>query len=423
MQLRISNVGKIERAVIDIDGITVIAGENNAGKSTIGKLIFAVFNSLNGMDDKVEAERKNRIYNIFSTAMQERVIWNDTSRVGEERRFRVLAKELSDAIMERLHDGEMVDAGAFIKEKLKEYSIESNAEEIDECVSKVKALLAVPDKRVMTEIITRWFGAVFQKQMSPLGKEETESKIDIEIKKKIVSLTFKENACTDWNSDLGILHQAFYIDNPFVIDKMSRHYTTGTIMERHLLGFLRTEQKDIYADIFDAVMAKDKLEEINRILGEVIEGDIEEGQDGNYCVRSNQYNKPINVINLSTGMKSFAVIKKLLQSGSIKQKDVVILDEPEIHLHPEWQLLYAKMIVLLQKEFDLSMIITTHSPYFLDAIDVYSSKYGIADKTRYYLAENVGAASVLNDVTGNLDAIYKKLSDPLQMLENLRYNG
>lgn len=58
MQLRISNVGKIERAVIDIDGITVIAGENNAGKSTIGKLIFAVFNSLNGMDDKVEAEKK-----------------------------------------------------------------------------------------------------------------------------------------------------------------------------------------------------------------------------------------------------------------------------------------------------------------------------------------------------------------------------
>ena len=423
MQLRISNVGKIERAVIDIDGITVIAGENNAGKSTIGKLIFAVFNSLNGMDDKVEAERKNRIYNIIRTTMQERVFLDSEPPVGGNIKVRVLAKELSDAIMERLHDGETVDAGAFIKEKMKEYSSGADAEGTEECINRVGALLAVSDKRVMTEVITRWFGEVFQKQFSPLGKEETESKIDIEIKKKTVSLIFKENACTDWNSDLGILHQAFYIDNPFIVDKMSASYTACTIMEKHLLGFLRNEPKDIYADIFDAVMAKDKLEEINRILGEVIEGDIEEGQDGNYCVRSNQYNKPINVINLSTGMKSFAVIKKLLQSGSIKQKDVVILDEPEIHLHPEWQLLYAKMIVLLQKEFDLSMIITTHSPYFLDAIDVYSSKYGIADKTRYYLAENVGAASVLNDVTGNLDAIYKKLSDPLQMLENLRYNG
>ena len=123
MQLRISNVGKIERAVIDIDGITVIAGENNAGKSTIGKLIFAVFNSLNGMDDKVEAEKKNRIYNIIRTTMQERVFLDGEPPVGGNIKVRVLAKELSDAIMERLHDGETVDAGTFIKEKLKEYSI------------------------------------------------------------------------------------------------------------------------------------------------------------------------------------------------------------------------------------------------------------------------------------------------------------
>ena len=81
------------------------------------------------------------------------------------------------------------------------------------------------------------------------------------------------------------------------------------------------------------------------------------------------------------------------------------------------------MIVLLQKHFDLSMIITTHSPYFLDAIDVFSAKYNIADRTKYYLAENTGNTSVLQDVTNNIDAIYKKLSDPMQMLENLRYNG
>lgn len=126
---------------------------------------------------------------------------------------------------------------------------------------------------------------------------------------------------------------------------------------------------------------------------------------------------------MSTGMKSFALIKRLLESGNLKEKDVIILDEPEIHLHPEWQLLYAKMIVLLQKQFDLSMIITTHSPYFLDAIDVFSAKYNIADRTKYYLAENTGNTSVLQDVTNNIDAIYKKLSDPMQMLENLRYNG
>ena len=144
---------------------------------------------------------------------------------------------------------------------------------------------------------------------------------------------------------------------------------------------------------------------------------------GEFYLQLNGYNEPVALSNLSTGMKSFVILKMLLEKGSLSEKDVVILDEPEIHLHPQWQIAYAELLVLLQKQFDLSMIITTHSPYFLDAIDVFSAKYNIADRTKYYLAENTGNTSVLQDVTNNIDAIYKKLSDPMQMLENLRYNG
>lgn len=40
MKLNIKNFMKIKEADIVIDGITVIAGENNTGKSTIGKYCF-----------------------------------------------------------------------------------------------------------------------------------------------------------------------------------------------------------------------------------------------------------------------------------------------------------------------------------------------------------------------------------------------
>ena len=43
MKLKLENVGKISSANIDLNGITVIAGENNTGKSTIGKMLFCVF--------------------------------------------------------------------------------------------------------------------------------------------------------------------------------------------------------------------------------------------------------------------------------------------------------------------------------------------------------------------------------------------
>ena len=208
-----------------------------------------------------------------------------------------------------------------------------------------------------------------------------------------------------------------------MLDYLTSYLGTPRITEAHLIKYLINEQEDIYDNIFDAVVAKDKLNEIYKILEEVIEGDIETNQNGEYYFKSNKDIKPLNIVNLSTGLKSFALIKRLLEVGAIKEKDVLILDEPEVHLHPEWQLLYAKLIVLLQREFDLSMIITTHSPYFLDAIDVFSTKYNGSIKPHYYLAENVGNTSLLHDVSDNIDAIYKKLSDPMQMLENLRYNS
>lgn len=43
MILEIKNIGKFNEAKIEIKGITVIAGPNNTGKSTIGKFLFLYF--------------------------------------------------------------------------------------------------------------------------------------------------------------------------------------------------------------------------------------------------------------------------------------------------------------------------------------------------------------------------------------------
>lgn len=428
MQLKISNVGKIENATIDVNGITVIAGENNAGKSTIGKTMFAIFNSMNNMDEKIAQERKNRIRNIINGLLKGKIIQNIGTISDRRRRINIISTKLLDEIMEYLDSEEVDTLEAYLRKQISETTIFDNHEDeeefVTECAAKVEALLAISDKRVMTEVVTRWFGRVFEGQISPLWEEEIESEIEIVIKDKKILYHFKENTCISLETEVNILHQAFYIDNPFIVDEMSSYIiSSDNIMKNYLLNSLQTVSEDIYENIFDAVAAKEKMAEINEISTEVIDGDIEKNQDGEYCFKSNNYAEPLNVVNMSTGMKSFALIKRLLESGNLKEKDVIILDEPEIHLHPEWQLLYAKMIVLLQKQFDLSMIITTHSPYFLDAIDVFSAKYNIADRTKYYLAENTGNTSVLQDVTNNIDAIYKKLSDPMQMLENLRYNG
>lgn len=64
----------------------------------------------------------------------------------------------------------------------------------------------------------------------------------------------------------------------------------------------------------------------------------------------------------------------------------------------------------------------THSPYFLNAIEVYTAKYGIAEKCKYYLASLNGNSSVIKDVSEHMEEIYSKLARPLQVLENERGN-
>lgn len=69
MKLKLKNLGKISYADIDINGITVIAGKNNTGKSTIGKCLFAYYNSFYKIDEAVNKLRQNEIYRLFDESL------------------------------------------------------------------------------------------------------------------------------------------------------------------------------------------------------------------------------------------------------------------------------------------------------------------------------------------------------------------
>lgn len=218
-----------------------------------------------------------------------------------------------------------------------------------------------------------------------------------------------------------MIHKAVYIDNPFIVDELSI-YADSNPMNELLKDLLitRSSVNDI-SGIFEEIQAKEKLEEVYRVLENAIEGKIIIKQNDELYLINNKFQEPISVQNLSTGMKSFLILKLLLEKNILKEKDVVILDEPEIHLHPEWQVIYAELIVLLQKCFDLSMIVTSHSPYFVDAINIFSKKYEIDKKVNYYLSSNVENRVKMDNVTDKLDLIYSKMASPIQVLETLRY--
>ena len=108
----------------------------------------------------------------------------------------------------------------------------------------------------------------------------------------------------------------------------------------------------------------------------------------------------------------------IAQCLCVPEEKIIIIDEPEIHLHPEWQIKFAELIVLLQKEFGMHILLTTHSPYFLKAIQVYSKKYEISDKCKYYMSELDGEQAILVDKTSKTDDLFYKLAISFENLMN-----
>lgn len=74
-------------------------------------------------------------------------------------------------------------------------------------------------------------------------------------------------------------------------------------------------------------------------------------------------------------------------NGYFSKDTFMIIDEPEAHLHPQWVVEYARLIVLLNKEMGVRFLLASHSPDFVSAIKYISEKEGVDDKLNFYLAE------------------------------------
>lgn len=437
MRLNIKNFAKIKDADIIIDGITVIAGENNTGKSTVGKVLFSLFNSLQDIDNKILDDRAAAIRNsciipIFKMADVKKADFDDYAWVTEIGFYRNIIDELKETSDKAVSvTRETIDKavekvvkkaiGKGVNLSMVDFDKLANLDELLQNICEsVATVWNVPEDAIMSEIISRYFAKVFFTQINTLSDEKKESVLTLEIKGKYQKIYFRNNDCVKYEQEIRINHKAIYIDNPLIIDHLSNKKGLN-LMESTLTDLLDKDKDDIFSGVVEKMLAEEKLANIYKMLQTVVDGEIIVDQNEKFYLKSGKFKEPIILQNLSTGLKSFVILKMLLENGSLKEKDVVILDEPEIHLHPQWQIVYAELIVLLQKTFDLSIVVTTHSPYFVDALNLFSCKYETDKKVNYYLSSNVDNMVKMEHVSDHIESIYRKMVSPVQTLDTLRY--
>ena len=407
MKLKICNIGKVIEADIDINGITVIAGENNTGKSTVGKTLFSIFQTYFNLKNKIIQER----YNSLKDLLDDGVFFRSVRREGEISFSKY--QEILNENIERLillfddkQDRNSLEKDAFL--------LDVYGDDIKNKVDDIIQRLQITSDILTQNILTRTFKEEFNKQINYIF-DESNGEVDLEIKNGNLSLSIADNEIKLLKPLFDLSTEIIYIDNPLIIDDRDSWFIFVSDIIQHHSDYLRNQfRREGTQNAIEQVLVSKRLELINNMFSNIYDWRLVTEENFN----SNE--KKINFKNLSSGLKSFYILKKLIENGTIKNRNTIILDEPEVHLHPEWQLLYAEILVILQVNLDLHILINTHSPYFLNAIEVFSSKYRISDKCSYYLAENEGVRSKITDVTNNIEAIYQKLSRPLQTLENIR---
>lgn len=420
MKLSINNIGKLGEACIEINGITVIAGENNTGKSTVGKTLYCLFSAFHNINDKITEERKMSIYRAISNPIRRRIRVNTSGLhkicddICENRDIYVNDHALLRSLIEEIF-------APFAKEP-------KGIEEInvDAIYNRVLSYLKLDEDSIKALVLQKILSSEYGTQIGHVNRKDSLSSVSLDIHgEKSIDVELKGIDGINVINSIDMYSNIPYIEDPFAVDELNNDMPMLVLRpENHrskLLEMLvQKRSRSTVSNVIEEMVVSEKLAAIFSILNNICEGDLERPSD-KYVYSSAKYEEPLTLSNISTGLKTFLILKTLLMNGAIEEGGTIILDEPEIHLHPEWQLIFAELIVLIQKEFGVHILLNTHSPYFLRALQVYSAKYQIADSCKYYLADNIGDTAIIADVSDNIEKIYAKLSHPLQRLEDTRW--
>lgn len=441
MYLELENIGGFKSAKVQIDGITVIAGNNNTGKSTIGKSLLLMFNSLHNLEHNIDKDKIGAIAKIL--AMLFRTKRNSIDTIGlagylykNQSEFDKSERELKTLIersVEDFYDGDYDD-----EINAEESSSNRNPSELfesmdegdwEEATTQIVKTLYRSKNSYIEGFFSHCSRSLFKGIISHNEESKKKSTIHLHVKNKDIKCKFTSNEVSEVQNAKDFYVRAIYIDNPFLLDELApfiRNFNKsdgGKQINSYDIKSLLLSSLAVAKDenISLTILKEEGLQEIFSQLQSLNIGEINKKNNTVKYRYNDKHELPIS--NISTGLKVFLIIKTLLLNGSLQENGTLILDEPEIHLHPEWQLIFAEIIVLLQKTFGLHIVLTTHSPYFLKAIETFAEKHEIEKKCHYYMTDCADSYCTIEDVTENTQVIYEKFYYPLTRLEEISNNA
>lgn len=290
------------------------------------------------------------------------------------------------------------------------------------------------------EIIHENFCKLFYDQINSLDSESENT--EIIFKDDCCGTTYMEfvdERCVKFDSKTDFNHDAFLLNNPNVLNLTNVDLNIEAninLSEKHMIKSLQHDDESQIKKIVINQMKETVLKEIDSIFHEVIHADcvispalykttcrgiVPVTGRINISLEKEDYPEPIKCPNIAPGIQLFIILQRLLEEGKLKSKSTLIIENPDAYLDPELQVKFAELLVLLRDKLGIYIVLTTHSHYLIDALDLFSVKYGISDQADFYFMEKKDEKVTVENVNDNMEKIYRESADVVQYLENLRY--
>lgn len=425
MRLEIQNINKIKEADIALNGLTVIVGENDMGKSTIGRVFFSIIKAVSNMRSLSNESSANKaskhIDSLYKHFYGKKIIDGTMDllpRVKSEMERICQDEAERNAFLDHLNAKiEDVDLSPRQKSLLKEDIVN-----IRICFDQVNNPAAVLKTELAYLVESEFMG-----QFCSSKSELTYVMLDTEEEGRL-SFKAKDNQVTNVSfSERGFYEDITYVESPLYFHLLDSLKSSVAYREmKRTLGYkpmVPAHVKDFVDKVlnfqnFDIQLSLFEPQSKDFHTADIIHGTFAYDKSSHSIVYQKDGMK-IKPINVASGIKSFGALQLLLDGYCISNNRPLIWDEPENHLHPQWQVEFAKVIVQIVNS-GIPVMISTHSPYFLQTVRYYSAMYNIEKYVNYYMAECGNDDMVtMNEVTNDLNQVFLTLAEPLNKIMNV----
>ena len=425
--LEIENLGLINKADLDIKKINVVVGKNSTGKSTSSKFLFCLLTALSkegiylaNMDIK---NRLDQLYFLltFNFFEQDSFESKDLKPI-EDLLNKPPSNEVFDEICYRLYE---------LSKKIESSTMK---EEYIKSLKRIQELIKINKNRA-TQYVQIFNSLLDSEYAYSLIKDA-----HVTFKGVVDGYQIKEEIYIKEHSREGKIDRKFYnylnFDNIVYLDSLSvLEFNNERIIQNiresdnsinnrypyHIQQLDRKLKNTNNKGIYDGDFYKE-LDDFKRKMDDLIGGNFKYDEEHKrFFLEVNGDDCPMQ--NVSSGLKQLGLIQLLLENRELTENSFLILDEPEVHLHPGFQVQLAEILVLMAKDLNITTYINTHSPFFAEAIEAYSRYYNLLDDTNFYLTEKVEGVDKYNYNLLDSDEIievYDNLGNPFDIIHNVK---